>query len=75
MLLLIYMLSFQMNQKKTYGQLLDALATIAPNCQPNEVLVDFELARINLFKNYYLKSMISGCNLHLTKCKKFRELI
>ena len=52
---------------KAYSRLLDALETFAPDCKPEKVLPDFELAPINALQIHQSTSMLSDCYFHLTK--------
>ena len=53
--------------EKTYSRLLDALETFAPDCKPDKILLDFEIAPINAFQKHHPASMPSGCYFHLTQ--------
>ena len=61
---------------KTYSRLLDALDTFAPDCKPDKVLLDFEIAPINAFQKHHPASMLSGCYFHITQnfVRKIGEL-
>ena len=50
-----------------YSQLLDALETIAPDCKPDKVLLDFEIAPVNAFQKHHPASMLLGCYFHFTQ--------
>ena len=62
--------------EKTYSRLLDALDTFAPDCKPDKILLDFEIAPINAFQKHHPASMLSGCYFHLTQnfVRKIGEL-
>ena len=62
--------------EKTYSRLLDALDTFAPDCKPDKVLLDFEIAPINAFQKHHPTSILSGCYFHLTQnfVRKIGEL-
>ena len=62
--------------EKTYSRLLDALDTFAPDCKPDKVLLDFEIAPINAFQKHHPASILSGFYFHLTQnfVRKIGEL-
>ena len=62
--------------EKTYSRLLDALVTFAPDCKPDKVLLDFEIAPVNAFQKHHPASMLSGCYFYLTQnfVRKIGEL-
>ena len=49
----------------TYGRMLDMLWQIIPNANPHTILVDFETAAQNAFRDNYPNASIKGCLFHL----------
>ncbi|XP_053596179.1 uncharacterized protein LOC128668046 [Microplitis demolitor] len=54
--------------KTTYVNFLKILRDRIPNYQPQRLMVDFEHAFIEAFKEVYSGVQINGCNFHFTKC-------
>ena len=43
------------------------LTSIIPNCHPQYLLIDFEIAAINTFKEIWSTTHIKGCFFHLSQ--------
>ena len=55
--------------EKTYNRLLDALGTFAPDCKPDKILLDFEIASINAVEgwHYGIQALFSGSHPGIRK--------
>lgn len=53
--------------KATYMKLLEELENMCPGLRPTHLLVDFEIAAIQAFKDRYHEIEISGCFYHLAQ--------
>lgn len=51
--------------RTTYERLLSVIKELCPNAGPHRILVDFESAAINAFRDAYPKADVSGCYFHL----------
>ena len=62
--------------KTEKSRLLDALDTFAPDCKPDKVLLNFEIASIDAFQKHHPASMLSGWYFHLSQniVRKIGEL-
>ena len=49
----------------TYDRLITEVLKVAPGWSPNTVMMDFEQASINAFKNKFPSVVLSGCYFHL----------
>lgn len=60
----------------TYVRMIQALKELVPNVFPERILLDFEMAAINAFKNEFPTSNISCCFFHLSQSviRKVTEL-
>ncbi|XP_044578895.1 uncharacterized protein LOC123261369 [Cotesia glomerata] len=54
--------------KNTYVDLLGVLRHALPNYTPDSIMVDFESAFIEAFKEKYSGVKIRGCNFHFNQC-------
>ena len=52
---------------ETYTRMLEILKMLHPGLNPSTILLDFELAAINAFKNEFPLSKVSGCFFHLNQ--------
>ena len=61
---------------ETYGKILQQLALLIPDAAPRVILVDYERAAINSFRNAYQNPTVSGCYFHLCQSinRKVNEL-
>lgn len=51
----------------TYSRMITMIKMIRPEFSPTKVLIDFELAAINAFKNAFPDTNVSGCFFHLNQ--------
>ena len=51
--------------EKTYRSFCQALSEIVPNGKPQRIMMDFEKAAMNAFRDFYPTTQISGCYFHL----------
>ena len=57
----------------TYRKFLAVVKDISENCVPSRILIDFEKAALNAFKEIYWESSVSGCYFHF--CQSFQRKI
>lgn len=50
---------------ETYRRLIEEIIKVAPNWQPASIMVDFEQASINAFREKFPSVALSGCYFHL----------
>ncbi|XP_050706630.1 uncharacterized protein LOC126992005 [Eriocheir sinensis] len=61
---------------ETYTRMIEILKMLHPGLNPSTILLDFELAAINAFKNEFPLARVSGCFFHLNQSviRKVNEL-
>ncbi|XP_057323660.1 uncharacterized protein LOC130666560, partial [Microplitis mediator] len=64
---LVYLLAPN-KTKVTYVNFLKVLRDRIPNYRPQRLMVDFEKAFLEAFKEVYSGVQVNGCNFHFTKC-------
>jgi len=51
--------------RMTYDRLLNVIKELIPNATPRRILIDFEVAAINSFRDAYPQADVTGCYFHL----------
>lgn len=54
-------------QQSTYEEIWETILSRRPNIKPETVMMDFERAVINSFKQYFPNTIIRGCFFHLNQ--------
>lgn len=62
--------------RATYDRFLNALKVLIPSAAPSRILLDFEAAAMNAFREAYPNAQVTGCYFHLCQCiiRKVNEI-
>lgn len=66
----------QNKQRAVYDRILSQLKNLIPMANPDRILVDFEIAAMNAFRDAFPNAVVAGCYFHLTQSvtRKVQEI-